>query len=173
MSAVDETLRKVKILIYVIVAALLAGCGYKPLYGTASNGQGIASQLSSISIQETDTRVGQLIRNNLLSSMRPAGTAQQDLYSLVIKPSIAQTLLAEGNAPDIHRMRLRLSVGYSLVENSSGKEVNSGKTFSNVSYDVVEEPIADLEAETNATSKAAQEVGQDIRIRLAAFMANK
>ncbi len=156
-----------------VIVVVLSACGYKPLYGTASNGQDVADSLSSISIEETDTRVGQLIRNNLLSSMRPAGTAENDQFRLTINPSVSQALLADDDARDVQRKRLRLSVDYKLIEISSGAEVNSGKTFSNVSYDIVNEPIADLEAEANATSKAAQEVGQDIRIRLAAFIANR
>ena len=156
-----------------VIAVALSACGYKPLYGVASNGQEVADSLSSISIEETDTRVGQLIRNNLLSSMRPAGTAENDRFRLTINPSVSLTLLADDDARDVQRKRLRLSVAYRLIEISSGSEVNAGKTFSNVSYDIVNEPIADLEAESNATSKAAQEVGQDIRIRLAAFIANR
>ncbi len=166
-------MRTANFIFCLIVLMALSACGYKPLYGTASNGQGVADSLSSISIEETDTRVGQLIRNNLLSSMRPAGTAGQDEFRLTINPSVSLTLLADDDARDVQRKRLRLSVNYKLIEISSGQEMNSGKTFSNVSYDIVNEPIADLEAESNATSKAAQEVGLDIRIRLAAFIANR
>jgi hypothetical protein len=60
-----------------------------------------------------------------------------------------------------------------LTELSSGTQVNSGKTFSSVSYDIVHEPVADLQAEANALSRAAQEVGTDIHTRLAAFMASR
>jgi hypothetical protein len=51
--------------------------------------------------------------------------------------------------------------------------VNSGKTFSAVSYDIIREPVADLQAESNATSRAAKEVASDIHTRLAAYMASR
>mgnify|MGYP001794277283 CR=1 FL=1 len=105
--------------------------------------------------------------------MRPAGTAQQNLFNLVLTPTVAQTVLVDKDKPGIQRKRLRLSVAYQLIEISSGSAVNSGKTFSNISYDVVHEPIADLQAEANATDRAAQEAGDDIRTRLAAFMASR
>jgi LPS-assembly lipoprotein len=150
---------------------LLAGCGYHPLYATGTDTAGVADVLSSITIEEADTRPGQLVRNNLLSSMRPAGTASADLYKLVLKPKVTQSVLVNNDEPETERRRLLLAVSYQLIELKSGTEVNSGKAFSNVSYDVVREPISDLQAEANATNRAAQEVGQDIRIRLAAFIA--
>ena len=105
--------------------------------------------------------------------MRPAGTAQQSLFKLILKPQLAQSTLVEQSLPGIKRMRLRLTVSYQLIEAGSGSEVNSGKTFSAVSYDVIREPVADLQAESNATSRAAQEVAADIHTRLAAYIASR
>ncbi len=152
---------------------VLSGCGYKPLYGTDSSGRGVAETLSSIAVAEPETRIGQLVRNNIVSSIRPAGSAGQDRYKLTLNSTLSQSTLIDKAAPGIQRRRLRLAVSYELIELSSGSAVNSGKTFSNVSYDIVHQPIADLQAETNATEKAAQEVGQDIRSRLAAFISSR
>jgi LPS-assembly lipoprotein len=164
----------VKIVIYCLVVLLsLTGCGYKPLYSSGSDGRGVVASLSSISIQESDSRAGQLVRNSLLSSMQPAGTAGDNLYKLVLSPELAQSTLVDRSIPGIKRIRLRLSVSYQLIETGSGSEVNSGKTFSAVSYDIIREPVADLQAESNATSRAAREVAADIHTRLAAFMASR
>jgi LPS-assembly lipoprotein len=156
-----------------VVLLSLAGCGYKPLYSSGSDGRGVVTSLSSIAIQESESRAGQLVRNSLLSSIRPAGTAQDNLYKLVLNPELAQSTLVEQSIPGIKRIRLRLTVSYQLIETSSGSEVNSGKTFSTVSYDVIREPVADLQAESNATSRAAREVAADIHTRLAAYMASR
>ena len=160
--------------IYCLVVLLsLAGCGYKPLYSSGSDGRGVVASLSSISIQETESRAGQLVRNSLLSSIRPAGTSQENLYKLVLNPQLTQSTLVEQTLPGIKRVRLRLTVSYQLIETGSDSEVNSGKTFSAVSYDVIREPVADLQAESNATSRAAREVATDIHTRLAAYMASR
>jgi LPS-assembly lipoprotein len=164
----------VKNVIYCLVVLLsLSGCGYKPLYSSGNDGRGVVASLSSISIQETESRAGQLVRNSLLSSIRPAGTAQENLYKLVLNPELTQSTLVEQTIPGIKRVRLRLTVSYQLIETGSDSEVNSGKTFSAVSYDVIREPVADLQAESNATSRAAREVAADIHTRLAAFMASR
>ena len=162
-----------KVLYCFVLVLSLAGCGYKPLYSSSSDGRGVVASLSSISIQETDTRAGQLVRNSLLSSIRPADTAGDDLYKLVLNPELTQSTLVDQSIPGIKRVRLRLAVTYQLIETGAGAEVNSGKTFSAVSYDVIREPVADLQAEANATSRAAKEVASDIHTRLAAFMAGR
>lgn len=166
-------MQQTRFIIWMVLSLSLVGCGYKPLYGTGNDGRGVADSLSSITVQETDTRAGQLIRNKLLSSMRPAGTAQQDLFSLSLAPQVVQSTLVDQSRPGIQRRRLRLIVSYQLTEMSSGTQVNSGKTFSSNSYDIVHEPVADLQAEANALNRAADEVGTDIHTRLAAFMANR
>jgi LPS-assembly lipoprotein len=164
----------VKNAIYCLVVLLsLAGCGYRPLYSSSSDGRGVVASLSSISIQETESRAGQLVRNSLLSSIRPAGSAQDNLYKLVLNPELTQSTLVEQTLPGIKRVRLRLAVSFQLIETGSDSEVNSGKTFSAVSYDIIREPIADLQAESNATSRAAKEVAADIHTRLAAYMASR
>ena len=53
----------------------LAGCGMRPLYGTSEMSAGVSNELAAIAIAEPTTRLAQLIRNDLISTMRPAGTA--------------------------------------------------------------------------------------------------
>ncbi len=162
-----------KVVYCLVVLLSLTGCGYRPLYTSGSDGRGVVASLSSIAIQETGSRAGQLVRNSLLSSMRPAGTAEQDRFKLILKPELTRSTLVSQSLPGIKRLRLRLTVSYKLLEMGSGSEVNSGKTFSAVSYDIIREPISDLQAESNATDRAAQEVAADIRTRLAAYMASR
>lgn len=160
--------------IYLLVLLLsLSACGYRPLYSSGSDGRGVVESLSSIAIQEQDSRAGQLVRNSLLSSMRPAGDARLDQFKLVLKPELVKSSLVSQSLPGIKRNRLRLTVSYQLLETDSGTVVNSGKTFSAISYDIIREPIADLQAESNATDRAAEEVAADVRTRLAAYMASR
>jgi LPS-assembly lipoprotein len=166
-------LQQTRFIIWLVFFLGLAGCGYKPLYGTGSDGRGVVDSLSSIAVQETDSRAGQLVRNKLLSSMRPAGTAHQDAFTLSLAPQVVQSTPVDQSRPGIQRRRLRLIVFYQLTEMATGAQVGSGKTFSSISYDIVHEPVADLQAEANALSRAADEVGTDIHTRLAAFMASR
>jgi LPS-assembly lipoprotein len=153
-----------------LVAALgLAGCGYRPLYGTTSESTGVAATLTSINIPEADDRLGQLIRNDLLSSMQ-AGKGEER-YSLILKPVAKTSGVIDKPAPAVTRQAITLSVSFELVDKSNGTVVHSGKTFARASYDVIRQPFADLQAETNATERATREVSADIRTRLAAYFA--
>jgi LPS-assembly lipoprotein len=158
-------------ILLVSVALLLAGCGYRPLYGTSSETAGVAATLSSVSIPEAEDRVGQLIRNDLLSSMR-AGKGE-DKYTLLLKPVVKKSGVIDKPQPSVTRNAITLAVSYELVERSSGSIVHSGKTFSQASFDVIRQPFADLQAETNATERAVHEVSADIRTRLAAYFASQ
>lgn len=148
----------------------LSGCGYRPLYGTAGDDRGVVASLASVSIAEADTRLGQILRNDLLSTMRPAGTAGEDRYVLVLRPEVKGASIIEKPLPNTTRRSVQVVVNFELT-GSDGVLLN-GKSFSQVSYDVVREPFADMQAEANATERAAHEVSMDIRSRLAAYFAS-
>ena len=47
--------------ILLVVAALaLAGCGYRPMYGSSATNPGVAGSLAAVSIPEPTDRPGQL-----------------------------------------------------------------------------------------------------------------
>jgi LPS-assembly lipoprotein len=148
-----------------ISSLLLAGCNYRPLYG-GGDSSNAARGLSQIAVQEQKTRAGQLLRNELLSS-RLGSDPGNATYTLAI--DVTET--GKANAGSSERVVYRMTANYRLIENGSGKQVDEGKSFSSVSFDTVSEPLADLQAENNARQRAARELGQDIKTRLAARFA--
>ena len=163
----------VRSLVLVGLLAALPACGYRPLYATDSNGGSVATDLSNIAVQETGTRIGQQLRNKLLSTMRPAGQEGQDLYRLVLTPAVTDLVQADQGLGGVKRHRLRLNVSFALYENKSGKVVKSGKVASSIGYDTVYQPVADMQAKDNAIERAVVEASSDIRNRLAAFMSSR
>lgn len=154
------------------LALLLAGCGYRPLYGSLDSNSSVAAELAAVSIPEPDNRTTQLIRNELISTISPAGSGGVGPYVLEIEPEkFDDPAIIAFNADDIRRT-VKLKVDFRLRDRASGKVVYSGKSFSNVSYDRVQAPFADLQARTNAEERAAREIGGDIRTRLAAYFAS-
>jgi LPS-assembly lipoprotein len=124
-----------------------------------------------VSIPEAEDRVGQLIRNDLLSSMRRRQGRGQ-----VHPPPEARGEEERGHrqaAAERHPGSSPSRSATSWSTRSSGSIVHSGKTFSQASYDVIRQPFADLQAETNATERAVHEVSADIRTRLAAYFATQ
>jgi LPS-assembly lipoprotein len=157
----------------IALALLAAGCSnMRPLYGDSNEPSSVAAQLASVSIPEPDTRLAQVIRNDLISTMRPAGTAAPDRYSLALEiKSQDDKTIESATAERVLRRTIRLNVAFALQEQGTGKVVFHGKTFSQASYDEVGQSFADLQAKTEAAERAAHEVSLDIRTRLAAHFA--
>ena len=158
-----------------IALMMLGGCAMRPLYGTSSSeyGVGVPAALESVSIPEAETRLGQLIRNDLISAFRPAGSNAPDRYRLLINSRSRDENAVEQEDSHIARRTVRVNATFILSDLSSGKAVYSGRTFSVVSYDRTGQGFADLQAQTNAIERAAQVVSTDIRTRVAAYFATR
>ena len=150
---------------------LLAGCGYRPLYGSSSDGRDVVSAFADVTVEQQKTRTGQLIRNDLLSSL--TGAQSGAAYVVRLEPSEKTSVVSTIVGQKITRRRLGLTVKYVLANTKDGSTVTEGSSFSQVSYDTVKEPIADLQAAENARDRATREVAEDIRLRLAAFLASR
>jgi LPS-assembly lipoprotein len=152
----------------IAASMFVAGCSYRPLYGGGADGKGVAVALSGIAVDEQKIRAGQIVRNNLISSFGGAGST----YVLRMTPVEKTQKLSALSGQKLERHRYNLKVAYELADAKSGEAVVSGSSFSNVSYDTVEQPIADLRAAENARERAAREVAEDIRLRLAAHFSS-
>lgn len=165
-------MRRAPTIILSCAALLVAGCGYRPLYGASSAAPaGVSAELSQVAVPEASDRTGQLIRNSLLPALGDGSGGER--YTLRLATTLRKPAIIEQPQPAVTRQAVHLAVNYELVDRSSGATVHSGKTFSQVSFDVVRQPFADMQAETNATERAAREVAGDIRTRIAAFLASR
>jgi LPS-assembly lipoprotein len=122
-----------------------------------------------VAVEEQKTRAGQIVRNNLLSTI---GNGGDKTLILRLMPEEKTAVLSSFSSQNLSRKRFTLKVKYELADGKSGETVSSGTSFSNVSYDTVEQPIADLQAAENARERAAREVAEDLRLRLAAFFSS-
>ena len=96
----------------VVLAGLLglSACGYQPLYATRDDGSSVSQKLAEVSVVQQSTRVGQLIRNEIVRSTRPVGTQAQDRYYLKLDAKgDAQTLI---NTSDTVHRRLASNLSY-------------------------------------------------------------
>lgn len=148
---------------------LLTGCGYRPLYSRNGDGTDVAAKLAGIDVQEQKTRAGQLVRNELLSSMSPPGESGTTRLQLKLKVRESVTRVSHLPSSPLDRKRFNLTVGY-LLTDLQGKTVNQGSSQSTVAFDTVRQPVADLQARDTAMQRAAIEVAQDIKLRLAAYL---
>jgi LPS-assembly lipoprotein len=161
-------MRNLTAIALLFVSLIVSGCSYRPLYGGGSDGKGVAVALSGIAVDEQKNRAGQIVRNNLISSFGSTGSQ----FVLRLTPEEKSQQLSAYSTQKLERHRYNLKVKYELADAASGETVVSGSSFSNVSYDTVEQPIADLRAAENARERAAREVAEDIRLRLAAHFSS-
>lgn len=157
------------VLLAFAMSSLLGCADYRPLYGQNDAGRSVSVDLAGIAVEEQTTRVGQVVRNDLLSGLGTNPTAR---YSLRLIPVEKIIPVSSFSTQLPSRYRYNLVVAYSLVNLGTGKTVTSGKSFSNVSYDNIAQPVSDLSAMNNAMERAAQEVAQDLRQRIAATLFN-
>jgi LPS-assembly lipoprotein len=164
-------MRRLIVTASLLTSLLLVGCtGMRPLYGSGPDGRGVAVALSNVTVDEQRTRAGQIVRNNLISSFGNAGSSA---YVLRLTPTEATKQVSAYASQKLQRKRYNLKVKYELADSQSGATVSEGTSFSNVSFDTVEQPIADLRAAENARDRAGREVAEDIRLRLAAYFSSK
>ncbi len=164
-------MRTAHLLVLMAMAVVLAGCGFRPLYGSSPGNASVSAELAAVVIPEASDRTGQLIRNELISTTK-AGTGGTK-YTLTLTVEQSTPGVIKKRLPAVTRQAVNLNVAYELMDRSSGTVVTSGKTFSTVSFDVIRQPFADMQAETDATERAALEVASDIRTRLAAYFAKQ
>jgi LPS-assembly lipoprotein len=152
-----------------LVCLGLSGCGsYRPLYGKGPDGSSITSSLSGLSVAEQRTRAGQLLRNEILDGTQ-SGAVQR--FGVKLEVTERTTDVAALSSTLGTRKRYSLNAHYELYDATSGKTLNAGSSFSNVEFDSINVPVSDLSAADNARMRAAKELGQDIKLRLAAFLA--
>ena len=159
---------------YIVVASLawLSACGFQPLYQNPDRDGSVSARLTSITIPETRIRTVQLVRNELLEKIAPAGTSGQDLYHLSLTAKATEQAVIKGTNTDILRKSYRLMVTFKLVDRASGQTLLAGKSYSQISYDRTPAPFANRQARLNARERAAKQIGTDIHVRLAAYFSS-
>lgn len=158
-------------------ALLLAGCGFHPLYGEMANGKSASTTFAAIYVPPIDLEhVGYDLRNDLLDDLQamsnPAGAA----YDLKItardrNQNIAITNNQVGNLKEIEitRWNYALIANFQLIDRKTQKVLSKGQVTSLSGYDVVQSPYATEVALRNAQATTAEDISQQMRLRLAVY----
>ena len=152
-------------------ALVVAACGFEPMYATNPAGSSVSRELASVEVVQQSTRLGQLIRNELVATIVPVGQQEAQLYTLELLPRAAEEVTIRDFDTGVLRKSFRVEAAFRLSDALSGSELYAGRTFAQASYDRTDAPFADRQARVAAEERAAREVGSDIATRLAAFFA--
>lgn len=163
-----------------LLAVLLAGCGFHPLYGGVN--AGMQATLSTIYVEPMPDRLGYELRNKMIDILDGPGTPQGAQYRL--KLALTQTTQAigvqnaatPGESTVTTRYNDTLKITYSLTD-MSGKVVTSGVETGLSAYNVLPSSAnanyGTLAAQQDADKRAAEDIAERIRLDLNVFFAKR
>jgi LPS-assembly lipoprotein len=146
-----------------IIAAcvLLAGCGFRPMYGRSN----LAPEMASIFVEPIADRDGYELRNTLIDLLHSDGETLGKVYRLKIVLNENSQGIALQNDATITRYNTTLDARYTLSD-ARGNMLTTGNQTELSAYNVVNSPYASLVAQQDSTKRAAQDIAQRIQLDL-------
>lgn len=156
-----------------VALGLLAGCGFRPLYGANAGGGGATEELAKVQVAPINDRVGQLVRNRLIDHLTPKGSTAARPYRLKVVLTESQEGIALARDEAATRFNYQLRGKFTLSERATGREMLQGSARSIAVYNVVSADFSTLTAETDAKRRAAREISDEIKSRLAVYFSRR
>lgn len=159
--------------------AVLAGCGFHPLYGKANPEVTAQAQLIKIGVRQSgdlktaNFRIGQQLRNTLLTQLTPYGEPAQPQYYLDVNMTESTENLAIQKNQVATRANLQIYATYILRYIATGGAIFSGQARGVASYDIVQSEYANLAAEQDAERRSIQAVADDITLKISFHFTQK
>ncbi len=155
----------------IIGPAMLAGCTWEPLYGSAgiSDPSAAGSTLSQVSVSQVDTRVGQQLRNHLIFLLHGGRDPLETRYEARIRVSATgNEYAAVRNIRDFTAGAVTVTVSYDLIDTTTNSRVNGGSRVATAPYDRTTQNFANSRALRDAENRAARDAAEQLRLALAA-----
>lgn len=153
-----------------VAALFLSACTVQPVYGPTANSS-VAQTLRSITIDPVDTRVAQQVRNKLIFYLTGGGEVADPQYRMNLRVTTSETALGinrEGSAPVYS---ISVTASYTIYQFGSDEIVLRETARGTASYDRSNQNFANIRALRDAENRAAEQVADEIRIRVAAATA--
>ncbi len=154
-----------------VLMIVLAGCGFRPLYGTGGSDGNVAGDLSAIKIDLIADRTGQQLHNQLLDLLTPRGRPAKPLYILKVTLTERTSEIAVKSTGLATRANVFVDARYTLVSIDTGKPLTKGTARAFSSYNLTDSEFSNLTAEQDSLSRAARDIAIEIRSRLGAYLA--
>ncbi|MFP4537217.1 MAG: LPS assembly lipoprotein LptE [Dichotomicrobium sp.] len=156
-----------------IVAPLMTGCGFQPMYGTGPSGQQLDDVMRTVSVATIPGRVGQRLRNELIFATTGGGSSDAPNYRLeiAIRESVQDVFVAQSGESE--GRAYRLIAAFKLISLDDETVVISGKSIGRAAYDNLDSNFADIRARRDAENRAARTVAEDIQTRIATVLSRE
>lgn len=152
-----------------IMAFALSACGFQPLYEAGGSSALMQEQLASVDVGPIPDRLGQVMRNRLVSRLNAAGNPT---YRLDVK--LNQTSENFGVRPDTAttQEQITLVAGITMISEETGEPVLEDSFRARTSFDLVLSDFATVTQREDAARRLALELAERIHRRLALHFAN-
>lgn len=156
-----------------LTALALSACSVQPLYGPSNfvEGSTVQSTLTRISVGQVNDRVGQLVRNRLIFQMAGGKEISDPLYHMTLTVTSRKVGLGitTTEASPVYSVTVQASF---VVKRVGTEEVLiAGTSRASASFNYVNQMYANSRAELDAQSRAADQVANEIAIRVATAVA--
>jgi|HubBroStandDraft_6_1064221.scaffolds.fasta_scaffold226980_1 LPS-assembly lipoprotein len=172
--------RVIRLVAPLMAAGLLAGC-FQPLYGEHSVGAGpsIREQMRTVDVAQItaangtpESRLAVNVREALLFGMSADNKPVKPRYRLEIRMTSARlTVVVDltSGRPEVENYGINAT--YQLIDLQTNRVVVNDQTFSRASYDIPgeEQRFAQVRGLRDAENRAAEEIANSIKIRLASY----
>jgi LPS-assembly lipoprotein len=163
-----------------LLCAVLAACGFEPMYaertGTPPPGvpaqSGVQSDMLGTRVGTIADRVGQVLRNQLVDRLNPQGEPGQPVYYLMVRLNEQKESVLTRSDEFSTATNLRLIADYE-VRDPQGNVLTTGYSRAVTRYNTLQSPYATIAAEQSARERAARDLAEDIRAKLAVFYAHR
>ncbi len=147
----------------------LGGCGWAPLYADREAGPADA-ELRAIRVAPILERIGQKLALALRESLNPGGEAAAQRYLLRTTLQIVRSDLGVQSLGLGTRGKLDVYARYLLSDIKSGSALVSATSHVAESFDIQANEYASVVAESDAGTRAVEELRRDILSRLTVFL---
>lgn len=152
-----------KQLLALLVLALAAGCGFRPVYATGAN----ASHDGPVTVEEIRGRSGYMLRRALQEELAVGlpGLTEPAVLTVDLDENLTRLTFKPDGAAS--RSSVRAAGRYMLA----GETISvQGNTYTDVSFAVPDSPYGDISAQTGASDRAmrllAKKIVDDLRLKL-------
>ena len=147
---------------------VLAGCGYRPLYGQhGADNASVVDELAMIRIEAIADRTGQQMYNMLRERLNPYGKPEQPKYALSVALTETRENLFLEKDETATRANLTLKASFILRRLDYGTVITTGSSRSVSIYDILSSQFASVVSQEDARERGTRALSDDIRTRLA------
>ncbi len=158
---------RARLIVALLAAVPLAGCGLTPLY-TGGGAGPIAATLGEVEVMPIDGKAGWLVGGALNERLKAIGSGAAR-YRLNVRLDDKIVGLGARSDDSVARERRTLRARYQLIDAASGSVVLDATAGSDAGIDVVGSEYATIAAESTALERLSETIADQIVARLALY----